>query len=276
MRRLTQRECTRILRTRFTALSQRRLTELKTSELATLLDGIAAPAERRNAFVWLRTFLNWAYSRGYLDTNPITRLKPPPLSRPRERVLSDEEIVKVWHASYSATPPQYGALVRLLMLSLQRKGQWEQFRPEFIHLDKIIFPSEVMKGAREHTIPLTPLIKKGPAAVRRRRALSPGTVMIREWHGVGHQVTIIEKGVLFRGERHRSMSEVARLIIGARWSGPAILRSKGMTAEAPVRHCAVYTRKSSEEGLEQDFNSLHAQREACEAFIRSQRGEARK
>jgi site-specific DNA recombinase len=37
-----------------------------------------------------------------------------------------------------------------------------------------------------------------------------------------------------------------------------------------VRRCAVYTRKSSEEGLEQSFNSLHAQREACEAFIKSQ------
>jgi site-specific DNA recombinase len=37
--------------------------------------------------------------------------------------------------------------------------------------------------------------------------------------------------------------------------------------------CAVYTRKSSEEGLEQEFNSLQAQREACEAFIRSQQGE---
>jgi site-specific DNA recombinase len=37
----------------------------------------------------------------------------------------------------------------------------------------------------------------------------------------------------------------------------------------PLR-CAVYTRKSSEEGLEQAFNSLHAQREACEAFIKSQ------
>jgi DNA invertase Pin-like site-specific DNA recombinase len=37
--------------------------------------------------------------------------------------------------------------------------------------------------------------------------------------------------------------------------------------------CAIYTRKSSEEGLEQDFNSLHAQREACEAYIRSQQGE---
>lgn len=37
--------------------------------------------------------------------------------------------------------------------------------------------------------------------------------------------------------------------------------------------CAIYTRKSSEEGLEQDFNSLDAQRESCEAYIVSQRGE---
>src|SRR5947199_1252941 len=37
--------------------------------------------------------------------------------------------------------------------------------------------------------------------------------------------------------------------------------------------CAIYTRKSSEEGLEQEFNSLQAQREACEAYIKSQRHE---
>jgi DNA invertase Pin-like site-specific DNA recombinase len=42
--------------------------------------------------------------------------------------------------------------------------------------------------------------------------------------------------------------------------------------KAPVR-CAVYTRKSSEEGLEQSFNSLDAQREACHAYILSQRQE---
>jgi site-specific DNA recombinase len=51
-----------------------------------------------------------------------------------------------------------------------------------------------------------------------------------------------------------------------------------MTKAATIRtrralRCAVYTRKSSEEGLEQAFNSLHAQREACEAFIKSQRHE---
>jgi site-specific DNA recombinase len=45
-----------------------------------------------------------------------------------------------------------------------------------------------------------------------------------------------------------------------------------MTAPKTVR-CAIYTRKSSEEGLEQSFNSLDAQREACEAFVNSQRHE---
>ena len=40
-----------------------------------------------------------------------------------------------------------------------------------------------------------------------------------------------------------------------------------------VLRCAVYTRKSSDEGLEQDYNSLHAQRDACEAYVRSQVGE---
>jgi site-specific DNA recombinase len=44
------------------------------------------------------------------------------------------------------------------------------------------------------------------------------------------------------------------------------------SAPKPLR-CAIYTRKSTEEGLEQDFNSLHAQREACEAYVISQKHE---
>src|SRR5262249_60335798 len=50
-------------------------------------------------------------------------------------------------------------------------------------------------------------------------------------------------------------------------------RSLGSTRRHARVRCAIYTRKSSEEGLEQEFNSLQAQREACEAFINSQRHE---
>ena len=45
-----------------------------------------------------------------------------------------------------------------------------------------------------------------------------------------------------------------------------------MSADKPTL-CAIYTRKSSEEGLEQSFNSLQAQREACEAYVLSQKHE---
>src|SRR5271154_2987166 len=44
-------------------------------------------------------------------------------------------------------------------------------------------------------------------------------------------------------------------------------------SDGTPKRCAIYTRKSSEEGLDQNFNSLHAQRQACEAFVKSQSGE---
>src|SRR5450759_1049900 len=49
-------------------------------------------------------------------------------------------------------------------------------------------------------------------------------------------------------------------------------RQNGSVTRVRLR-CAIYTRKSSEEGLEQEFNSLDAQREACEAYVTSQRHE---
>jgi hypothetical protein len=72
-----------------------------------------------------------------------------------------------------------------------------------------------------------PLLSEEGATAPRRRVIRAGTVLIREWHGVAHQVTIGEEGMLYRGERYRSLSEVARLITGARWSGPRFFGLKG-------------------------------------------------
>ena len=51
------------------------------------------------------------------------------------------------------------------------------------------------------------------------------------------------------------------------------MRNDKPATRVTMKRCAIYTRKSSEEGLEQEFNSLHAQRESCEAYIKSQAGE---
>ena len=57
---------------------------------------------------------------------------------------------------------------------------------------------------------------------------SAGTVLVRDWHGITHEVKILDRGVLYKRKRYCSLSEVARLITGSRWSGPLFfgLRSK--------------------------------------------------
>ena len=52
------------------------------------------------------------------------------------------------------------------------------------------------------------------------RRVSAGTVLIREWGGVSHRVTVLDHGVVYRGRRYESLSAVAGVITGARWSGP--------------------------------------------------------
>jgi len=58
-----------------------------------------------------------------------------------------------------------------------------------------------------------------PKKLRNRKAQS-GTVLIREWQGNAHRVTMLDDGVSFNGKHYRSLSEVAREITGTRWSGP--------------------------------------------------------
>ncbi len=50
--------------------------------------------------------------------------------------------------------------------------------------------------------------------------LKPGAKLIREWHGRSHIVVVLDEGFEFDGKRYRSLSEIARAITGAHWSGP--------------------------------------------------------
>jgi hypothetical protein len=59
-----------------------------------------------------------------------------------------------------------------------------------------------------------------------------GTVLIRQWRGVQHRVTVLDSDVLYRGRRYKSLSEVARTITGTHWSGPLFFGLKKRTKEA--------------------------------------------
>jgi hypothetical protein len=60
--------------------------------------------------------------------------------------------------------------------------------------------------------------------------LSPGTKLLREWHGEMHEVLVLEKGYAWRGEIHNSLSAIARAITGTRWNGRAFFGLKAGAA----------------------------------------------
>jgi hypothetical protein len=59
-----------------------------------------------------------------------------------------------------------------------------------------------------------------------------GTVLMREWKGVTHQVTVLEDGFIFDGKRYRTLSEIAGVITGAHWSGPTFFGLTKLAKEA--------------------------------------------
>jgi DUF2924 family protein len=63
------------------------------------------------------------------------------------------------------------------------------------------------------------------------RMAQPGTILIREWQGIAHRVTMLDDGVSFNGKRYRSLSEVAREITGSRWSGPRFFGLRSQITE---------------------------------------------
>ena len=72
--------------------------------------------------------------------------------------------------------------------------------------------------------------------------LTPGTQVIREWGHERHQVMVEAVGFVYRGQRYRSLSEIARRITGTRWSGPlffGVTPSHKGTARLPKRRLRV-------------------------------------
>jgi hypothetical protein len=71
-----------------------------------------------------------------------------------------------------------------------------------------------------------------PTTVVLLRKIGPNTILIREWGGTRHEVTVLENGAMFRGKRYRSLSQVARAITGSHWSGPLFFGLKAPAKEA--------------------------------------------
>jgi hypothetical protein len=117
-----------------------------------------------------------------------------------------EELLEQWYALYDGDPP-FKISQQLLIQAIAYRMQE--------HALGGLKPSTrrfLAKAAEE--IHANQKITTPPATIK------SGTRLIREWRGKIHEVMIVEEGVLFQGRQYRSLSEVARLITGVKWSGP--------------------------------------------------------
>jgi integrase len=167
------------------AWGERQITEITRRDVIALVEAIldrggdrplagtrrrtGGPYAARHALSATRKLFNWAIGRDLLTVSPCDRIKAAELHGPpeaRDRVLMDDEIRRVWAAA-EATPYPYGPLVRLLMLTGQRRDEIAGARWGEVDLDRVILTIGAgrMKAGVGHAVPLT------PAAVEILRAL---------------------------------------------------------------------------------------------------------
>lgn len=132
------------------------LDQITHHDISAVIEGIKKKGAACHALKDIRTFFNWCVPK-YLPHSPAMGLRMPARYIPRDRLLSDDEIKRIWHAAGQLG--WYGSLVRLLILTGQRCNQILSLKDEWIKADTIEFPAFVMKGNRPHIIPLTSLAR---------------------------------------------------------------------------------------------------------------------
>ena len=130
---------------------------------------------------------------------------------------STDELKRMWRDLYDSDPPPYNRafLIKRLGYRLQELSIGGLSETARKRLDAMAADPEY----------------GDPVKMHRKQTGRPiaGTRLIREWRGVEHQVTVLDDGFEYQGQRYKSLSVIARTITGTRWSGPVFfgLRRSG-------------------------------------------------
>ena len=119
----------------------------------------------------------------------------------------DDELKNRWRSLYGTKPPQ--KIHRSFLIAAVAHRMQENALGAL----KSAVRRHLMQAANN---PATSRLSTDRLSLRPRT----GTVLVRDWGGVTHQAQVLEDGILFRSKRYKSLSEVARVITGTRWSGP--------------------------------------------------------
>ena len=154
----TKHEANRLLTTRFPTLNTKLLSEITDDDVSTDLKKLAdTPSEQLHAFRALRVFFKWCMRppHRYIKHSPLEGYPAPSKDKKGKRILTDDELRKVWHACDGL----FGDMVRLLILWGCRNGEIGRLQRAWRERNVITIPGEFTKNGRAHAVPVTPLAR---------------------------------------------------------------------------------------------------------------------
>jgi integrase len=159
------------------ALMGREVQTLTRRDLRTAIDAVEhdrGPGAAQDLRKFARVLLEWCVDGGLITGNPIAGWHRPASTRAERlkaasnggRALADDEIRQLWHAAGDESFGNFGALVRLALLTGLRRGELAQIeRERDLQADRIVVQPEHAKTGAKHEVPLTNLMRKVIAGV---------------------------------------------------------------------------------------------------------------
>jgi hypothetical protein len=126
--------------------------------------------------------------------------------------LRRDQLISIWNQHFHAPPPK--TLRKELMVSLlSYRIQEKAF-------------GGLSLQARNRLKQIAAGLAKGPRSTKQVVSPEEGTRILRQWHGEMHEVRCTDEGLFYRGEQYSSLSKIAFVITGTKWSGPAFFGVK--------------------------------------------------
>lgn len=140
-------------------LGNKRVDAVSSHMVMAILDElVGTPSELIHATAVGKTFFKWCIRRTYITVSPLQLVQMPKPKR-RKRVLTDQELVKVWLAA-AQFGGAYGALVQLIILTGMRRIECAALQIDWVSKDRIALPAPIVKNGRDFTFPVGPLAQR--------------------------------------------------------------------------------------------------------------------
>ena len=126
--------------------------------------------------------------------------------------LRRDQLIPIWNQHFHSPPPETlrkELMVPLLSYRIQEKAF-----------------GGLSLQARNRLKQIAAGLAKGPRSTKQAVSPEEGTRILRQWHGEMHEVRCTDDGLFYRGEKYSSLSKIAFVITGTKWSGPAFFGVK--------------------------------------------------